>query len=313
MFVALFFAVCVPCAFLAGCADNENKDEVSDVDDNVSDIVSDTDFDYSLVTGDEVFNEGVTLDELKEYFADVTSVSIYMTRKGMDVSDDLYSYMVIKDDEYSIYEAVKGPEGEEVAEKTNWTLTGASFILNEYRYDCNYGIVQDKDPLQKSFAVYTSDILINIENILTFISDALLMQGSSRLEFNNTDYWYWVHNANYIDEYLNQDKYKISTYLNLKGSLLECGYIVEGKPGSESEGYKEQYDYKVYGINMTEIEIPDVDLSDATWSDRVEYNGITYEKAADSDGNEYYYVSYNPGSAEPEKTINTLPVKASHE
>lgn len=306
VFIAFIVSVCVPCAFLAGCADNEtNKDEVADVDNNVSD----TGFDYSLVTGDEVFNEGVTLDELKEYFADVTSVSIYMTRKGMDVSDDLYSYMVIKDDEYSIYEAVKGPEGEEVAEKTNWTLTGASFILNEYRYDCNYGIVQDKDPLQKSFAIYTSDILVNIENILTFISDALLMQGSSRLEFNNTDYWYWVHNANYIDEYLNQDKYKISTYLNLKGSLLECGYIVEGKPGSESEGYKEQYDYKVYGINMTEIEIPDVDLSTATWSDTVEYNEIQYRKATDSDGSEYYYVYYNPSFAEPETTINTLPVK----
>ena len=68
---------------------------------------------------------------------------------------------------------------------------------------------------------------------------------------------------------------------------------------------------KIYSVNSTEIEIPDVDLSAATWSDRVEYNGITYRKDTDSDGNEYYYVDYynSSSSAEPETTINTLPVK----
>lgn len=66
---------------------------------------------------------------------------------------------------------------------------------------------------------------------------------------------------------------------------------------------------KIYSVNSTEIEIPDVDLSAATWSDRVEYNGITYRKDTDSDGNEYYYVNYDPESAEPETSINTLPVK----
>ena len=127
------------------------------------------------------------------------------------------------------------------------------------------------------------------------------------MEFNNIEYWYWVSDV----KYLNQEKYKISTYLNLKGSLLELGYTVEGKPGTGSEGMiLVKADFKVYGINSTEIEIPDVDLSAATWSDTVEYNGITYRKDTDSDGNEYYYVASNPESAEPETTINTLPVKS---
>ena len=305
IFIALIFAVCVSCAFLAGCADNEtNKDDVSDVDDNVSD----TDFDYSLVTGDEIFNEGVTLEELKEYFADVTSVSMYATQKGMDVSDVSHFYY-FNDDEYSVYESVKEPEGEEAVEITNWTLNGASFILNDYRYDWYYAGYSDREDtvlkIEKSFAIYDSYMSIEAEDILFFLSEYLLMQGNSGLELNDK----------YIDideDYFNQEKYIISTYLNLKGRLLELGYTVEGKPGTESEGMiLVKADFKVYGINSTEIEIPDVDLSAATWSDRVEYNGILYKKAADSDGNEYYYVDYynSSSSAEPETTINTLPVK----
>ena len=295
IFIALIFAVCVPCAFLAGCADNEtNKDDVSNVDDNVSD----TDFDYSLVTGDEIFNEGVTLEELKEYFADMTSVSLYGTTKGMDVSDDHYSYFVLNDDEYICYEAGK---------ELNWTITSASFILNNYRYDWYYAGYAGEDTvlkIEKSFAIYNSYMSTVAEDILFVLSEYLLMQGNSGLELNDE----------YIDideDYLNQEKYIISTYLNLKGRLLELGYTVEGKPGTESEGMilvKE--DVKVYGINSTEIEILDVDLSAATWSDTVEYNGITYRKNTDSDGNEYYSVASNPESAEPETTINTLPVKA---
>ncbi len=295
IFIALIFAVCVSCAFLAGCADNEtNKDDVSDVDDNVSD----TDFDYTLVTGDEIFNEGVTLEELKEYFADMTSVSLYGTTKGMDVSDDHYSYFVLNDDEYICYEAGK---------ELNWTITSASFILNNYRYDWYYAGYSDREDtvlkIEKSFAIYNSYMSTVAEDILFVLSEYLLMQGNSGLELNDE----------YIDideDYLNQEKYIISTYLNLKGRLLELGYTVEGKPGTESEGMilvKE--DVKVYGINSTEIEILDVDLSAATWSDTVEYNGITYRKNTDSDGNEYYSVASNPESAEPETTINTLPVK----
>ncbi len=299
MFVALLFAVCVPCAFLAGCADNEtNKDDGSDVGNNVSDTGSDTDFDYSLVTGDKIFNEGLTLDELKEYFAEATGFSMYGS-SNVSGSDAYYNY-VFNGDEYIMYEA-----GEEL----NWSIMMASFKVKDYRYDLYYTGYGDEDPVlkkEKSLAAYGNSSGIGAKFILSVISENVFTEGNSGLEINDE----------YIDideDYFNEEKYTISKYLNLKGSLLECGFIVEGKPGTEAEGYQGKDDWKIYGINSTKIEIPDVDLSDATWSDRVEYNGITYKKAADSDGNEYYYVSYNPGSAEPEKTINTLPVKASHE
>ena len=298
MFVALLFAVCVSCAFLAGCADNENKDDGSDVGDNVSDIGSDTDFDYSLVTGDKIFNEGLTLDELKEYFAEATGCSMYGSL-NLSGSDAYYNY-IFNGDGYIMYEA-----GEEL----NWSIMDASFKVKDYRYDLGYTSYAGEDPVlikEKSLAAYDNNSYREQVIFLLSMTANGFTEGNSGLEINDE----------YIDideDYFNEEKYTISKYLNLKGSLLECGFIVEGKPGTEAEGYQGKHDWKIYGINSTEIVIPDVDLSDATWSDRVEYNGITYKKAADSDGNEYYYVSYNPGSAEPEKTINTLPVKASHE
>ena len=303
MFVALLFAVCVSCAFLAGCTDNENKDDGSDVGDNVSDIGSDTDFDYSLVTGDKIFNEGLTLDELKEYFAEATGCSMSLYGSSNVSGSDAYYNYVFNGDEYIMYEA-----GEEL----NWSIMMASFKVKDYRYNWYYAGNAGEDPVlikEKSLAAYDNNSYREqVIFLLSNTAENLFTEGNSGLEIADE----YIDNA--IDEdYLNEEKYTISKYLNLKGSLLECGFIVEGKPGTGAEGYQEKYDVKIYGINSTEIVIPDVDLSDATWSDRVEYNGITYKKAADSDGNEYYYVSYNPGSAEPEKTINTLPVKASHE
>ena len=303
MFVALLFAACVTCAFLAGCTDNENKDDGSDVGDNVSDIGSDTDFDYSLVTGDKIFNEGLTLDELKEYFAEATGCSMSLYGSSNVSGSDAYYNYVFNGDEYIMYEA-----GEEL----NWSIMMASFKVKDYRYNWYYAGNAGEDPVlikEKSLAAYDNNSYREqVIFLLSNTAENLFTEGNSGLEIADE----YIDNA--IDEdYLNEEKYTISKYLNLKGSLLECGFIVEGKPGTEAEGYQGKDDWKIYGINSTKIEIPDVDLSDATWSDRVEYNGITYKKAADSDGNEYYYVSYNPGSAEPEKTINTLPVKASHE
>lgn len=73
-----------------------------------------------------------------------------------------------------------------------------------------------------------------------------------------------------------------------------------------------QHDIKIYGVNATVIDTGKIqsELADAEWHDEVWYNGYHYIKDVDKDGNEYYYIggSYN-SEAEPEKTINTLPVK----
>ena len=103
-----------------------------------------------------------------------------------------------------------------------------------------------------------------------------------------------------------------SSYVRLKGSVLEFGWSEEGKPGTAREGESRQWDIKIYGVNATVIDTGKIqsELADAEWDDEVWYNGYHYTKAVDKDGNEYYYIeSSNNSEAEPEKTINTLPVK----
>lgn len=307
IFIALIFAVCVSCAFLAGCADNEtNKDEVSDVDDNILD----TDFDYSLVTGDEIFNEGVTLEELKEYFADVTNYTLLFEseyeKDGKQIDDK--EYYVFGDNGWLSGVSVGWEKDGEIL---GYHDKSVAFVQNgylySYSYDHNYSDPEKYGPdgeleigLEKMLAIYSYSVEQLLGQLLDDWLHDWLQQGDYGLEFNE---------ESMRDEYLNQEKYTISSYVNPKGNLLELGYTVEGNPGTEYEGVIiENCEVKVYGINSTRIEIPDVDLSTATWSDTVYYNGIWYRKDTDSDGNEYYYVD-SSSSAEPETTINTLPVK----
>ena len=291
MFVALLFAVCVSCAFLAGCADNENKDDGSDVGDNVSDIGSDTDFDYSLVTGDEIFCKGRSLEDIISDIRNSRSLTLEMQAKGIDIDGNPFNTLMIfkvdEHDQYYCYDLYNFHDDYYLNKEYRFLTKEFNYIL--YDYDDNNEKTKgvSKDLSHYYTSKYNNEIVIeyavlHIENYL-----------------NEKD------NQIIVSDIYGQENIYQNDYVNLQGNLIEFGFTYE----------KEKTDVviKIYSVNSTEIEIPDVDLSDATWSDRVEYNGITYEKAADSDGNEYYYVSYNPGSAEPEKTINTLPVKASHE
>ena len=299
IFIALIFAVCVSCAFLAGCADNEtNKDDVSNVDDNVSD----TDFDYTLVTGDEIFNEGVTLEEIYDYLYNFTKSSTveytaeFSSNNYHEIDKIKYQSNNVEYFNYGYSEKYS----DDILYKD--VFEEIAFIQNDciYQYNYNFAVEQTQEKyikeLTKNFLQYD----INKADIAAEIAIGYLLEENGKIVVA-------------IEDILGDDKqkYNVSSYIYLKGNLLEFGYLLEGKAGSEYEGYKEQFDYKAYGINSTEIEIPDVDLSTATWSDTVEYNGITYRKDTDSDGNEYYYVDYynSSSSAEPETTINTLPVK----
>lgn len=101
-----------------------------------------------------------------------------------------------------------------------------------------------------------------------------------------------------------------SAYVKLNGRSIELGYSESyaGEDGIGTETYKMIWS----NINDTTVDIPD-DIkaleASAEWSDYVSYNGVSYQKDIDADGNEYYYVdNIEPGSV-PEKTINTLPVK----
>lgn len=286
IFIALIFAVCVSCAFLAGCADNEtNKDDVSNVDDNVSD----TDFDYSLVTGDEIFCKGRSLGDIISDIRNSRSLTLETQVKGIDIDGNPFNtLLILKADEhnrYYFYDLYNFYNDNYLHEEYGFLKNEFNYIL--YDYDDNNektkGVAKDLSHYNTS--KYNNKVVI--EYAVSYIEVYLTEKDNQIIVGNNHD----------------QENIFQNDYVNLQANLLEFGFTVE----------KEKMDVvvRIYSVNSTEIEIPDVDLSAATWSDTVEYNGIRYCKDTDSDGNEYYYVDYynSSSSAEPETTINTLPVK----
>ena len=98
-------------------------------------------------------------------------------------------------------------------------------------------------------------------------------------------------------------------YVKLNGDSLEIGYE---ETYSNYANWHERVTHIISGVNATTVEIPDEVRAleaEAEWSDYVNYNGVSYSKRTDTDGSEYYVVTYNPDGAVIEETINTLPVR----
>ena len=143
---------------------------------------------------------------------------------------------------------------------------------------------------------FTSAWNSNIAMILEMVNTLLTTDEDGNIVLSDNI----VGNADYVEG---------SGYVKLTGSSIEIGWSVE-----DSEAAIEEYKITVSGVNATTVEIPgEVRALEAKaeWSYSVAYNGIVYEKAEDENGDEYYRIVSRPdASAVPEKTINTLPVKA---
>ena len=95
-----------------------------------------------------------------------------------------------------------------------------------------------------------------------------------------------------------------SGYVALEGSVLRIGYK------DESETSAQEFEYRISGINATTVTVPAeiaAEKANASWQETVHYNGVTYEKWEDADGE--YYVAHAGEGAAIEKTINGLPVR----
>lgn len=96
-----------------------------------------------------------------------------------------------------------------------------------------------------------------------------------------------------------------TVYVRLEGDRLVIGMSYE------NDNEKETVEYVWSKVNTTDIVIPEEMkdfAADADWADTVSYNGVSYQKAEDEYG-EYYRVSSVQDGADPEATINGLPVK----
>lgn len=101
-----------------------------------------------------------------------------------------------------------------------------------------------------------------------------------------------------------------SAYVRLLGNSLELGYTEDLSDAYSTD--VTSYKWTISGVNATTVEIPDEIKAleaEAEWSGYANYNGVSYSKRTDTDGSEYYVVSYAPADAVIEETINTLPVR----
>lgn len=292
-FLSLFFvvllAVCIPCAFLAGCNGNSGDDGT---DGNTSDNGSNGDKTY---TGDAIFTEGMTLAQLRAATENIDNFTMEGQSGYKDLEGNIYNnYDILEINERTYYQYGESAN----AGETSGIYEYIHFIQGECRYKFDYNCENNmsKKSLVKSLLTYVDVDSYKIslwEHIEYFFTD-----GEAGLEINEDEIAY--------------ENYQVtSSYVRLKGSVLEFGWLGEGKPGTSYEGETEQYDIKIYGVNATVVDTGKIqsELVNAEWADYVSYNGYYYTKAVDKDGNEYYYTDSYNSEAEPEKTINTLPVK----
>ena len=290
-FLSLFFvvllAVCIPCAFLAGCNGNSGDDGTGG---NTSDNGSNSD---KTGSGDEIFTEGMTLAQLRAATENIDNFTyeILYEIKYLDESKVYKGKTISKFDGSDSYQV--GEEEDEVFETFEFSQGSYSYYATiSYGTDGNANV----ESIKKSLLANVNNIgVIDLWNDLI---ESSFIDGEAGLEIN--------------EEEIASEDYQVTSYVRLKGSGLEYGYMFVGKEGTSREGETEQYDIKIYGVNATVIDTSKIqsELADAEWDDEVWYNGYHYVKDVDKDGNEYYYIESSDNSeAEPEKTINTLPVK----
>ena len=288
-FLSLFFvvllAVCIPCAFLAGCNGNSGDDGT---DGNTSNNGSNGD---KTGSGDEIFTEGMTLAQLRAATESIDNFTyeILYEIKYLDESKVYKGKTISKFDGSDSYQV--GEEEDEVFETFEFSQGSYSYYATiSYGTDGNANV----ESIKKSLLANVNNIgVIDLWNDLI---ESSFIDGEAGLEINEED--------------IASEDYQVTSYVRLKGSVLEYGYMFVGKEGTSREGETEQYDIKIYGVNATVVDTSKIqsELADAEWDDEVWYNGYHYMKDVDKDGNEYYYV-YSGGGNGAEETINTLPVK----
>lgn len=301
-FLSLFFvvllAVCIPCAFLAGCNGNSGDDGT---DGNNSDNGSNGDKTY---TGDAIFTEGMTLAQLRAATENIYNFTVEYQWGGTESEANSYynGKSVFKYDDYDYYQYEDELSIENGVDDYSYVSEWFSFCQDGYYYDYyydydyRYGSEEEKS-IGKSLLTNVDSYKFSLwEEGIEYLT---LTDGEAGLKVNE-------------EEIASEDYQVTSSYVRLKGSVLEYGWTAVGKAGMSYEGKTEQYDIKIYGVNATVVDTSKIqsELADAEWHDEVWYNGYHYIKDVDKDGNEYYYIGGSDNSeAEPEKTINTLPVK----
>ena len=199
-FLSLFFvvllAVCIPCAFLAGCNGNSGDDGT---DGNTSNNGSNGD---KTGSGDEIFTEGMTLAQLRAATESIDNFTyeILYEIKYLDESKVYKGKTISKFDGSDSYQV--GEEEDEVFETFEFSQGSYSYYATiSYGTDGNANV----ESIKKSLLANVNNIgVIDLWNDLI---ESSFIDGEAGLEINEED--------------IASEDYQVTSYVRLKGSVLE--------------------------------------------------------------------------------------------
>lgn len=226
-------------------------------------------------TGDRIFTEDATYDEILTALQNAESVTIDIYCDG------------IRDGQYMVT-------------NSSCRIYDTYFYKYEYVYPANgyyYFAADDDDYSQKFYEMYidTCDFTISIRNWLYILfEDYFMADENGKITVN--------------EEFIG-DNYTFK----MLGDRMELIYTEEYE-NEAGQVERVEITYVYSGINATSFDIPEkirAKEADAEWRGQIKYHGNEYRLMEDEDGSEYYVMDgyYGDERGPIEETINGLPVR----
>ena len=228
-------------------------------------------------TGDRIFTEDATYDEISTALQNAESVTIEMYTDGI-----LGQYMITNSSR-RIYDGY--------------------FDEYDYVYSANgyYYFAGDNDNYSKKFYdmyIDTCDFAISIRTWHHILFETFFMADKNGK----------------ITLYSYGESFSITDYsIKMLGDRMEVTWTEEYE-NEAGQVVRREITYICRAVNSTSFDIPKgirAKEADAEWYEQIEYNGNRYRLMEDEDGSEYYVVDggYGDYYGPVEETINGLPVR----
>lgn len=250
--------------------------------------------------GDSIFNEDASLDDIITALENAESFTLTTIQNrsapfgAFNLTEDDTSEYRINKTAYSYTASSTDIEGKHERENHyEYRFNGIDYSI---RLSYSDGVYADGDVEKSTTQTNGDDYFVNgYNNLFTLITEFLTANDKNEIIVNVPDSY-----VSYVEG---------SAYVKLNGDSLEIGYE---ESYSNYANWHQRVTHIISGVNATTVEIPDEVRAlepEAEWPGYVSYNGVSYSKRTDTDGSEYYVVSYAPADAVIEETINTLPVR----
>lgn len=258
--------------------------------------------------GDSIFTEGASLDDIITALENAESLTYTLeyNYEGTDDSGAYYSeyveqYKIASNTQFVTATQILRTNGSEEMYAVNeytWLANGIYYSVRTESENYNETTVEETT-VEKNLAP-VKPLLAYIDNMVAVWADTIERYLATDEEGNIV----FNPNAIYVS-----DRYVVdNAYVRFNGNSLEIGYDYSYLYTNMVMSEK----HIISGVNATTADIPDEVKAlevEAEWSNYVDYNEVRYTKMTDTDGSEYYVVTYNPDGAVIEETINTLPVR----